>query len=136
MTLRTNQPSDFTPQDSSPDAMPVSAVPIPPAEAASNPTAPVRGLTALPAVLLVVLLAVAATFVGYKISNDQRAADQQSRIEALERDLKAKNHELNIANDDLGETDECLDVVRALLNSADEDSARRAVRLMVKKCQD
>lgn len=90
----------------------------------------------LPAVLLVVLLGVAATFVAYKISNDQRLAAQQSRIEALKRDLKAKDHELDTAKDDLDAADECLDVVRDLLNSPDEDSARRAVRQMVAKCGD
>jgi predicted phage gp36 major capsid-like protein len=87
-------------------------------------------------VLLVVLLGVAATFIAYKISNDHRVAEQQSRIEALERDLKAKNQELTTAKDDLGAADECLTVVRDLLNSPDEDSARKAVRLMVVKCGD
>jgi hypothetical protein len=63
-------------------------------------------------------------------------AVQQSRIEALERDLKAKDHELSTAKDDLDAADECLAVVRDLLNSPDEESARRSVRLMVAKCGD
>lgn len=128
MTLPTNQ-SDSTAQN------PL-ATPEPTPDVASKSTAPGRGLMVLPAVLLVVLLGVAATFVAYKISNDQRVAEQQSRIEALKRDLKAKDHELDTAKEDLDAADECLSVVRDLLNSPDEDSARRSVRLMVVKCGD
>jgi peptidoglycan hydrolase CwlO-like protein len=99
--------------------------PTEPAPAAADPPTRRRSVaTVVLAVLVVLLLAglagLTALYVTDQNRAEQQAADQNERIEKLERDLEGKNNEVNRVNDKLETADACIDAVREFFIALDK----------------
>jgi len=119
--------------------MPIPAVP-PPADAPApkrGPATPI--LAALVVLLLIGLVGLIVHHVPYHNHSEQRAAEQSARIEALERDLEAKNNEAERVSGELKTAEVCLDAVRgffAALEELDLKKITKASHAVQKRCAD